>query len=332
MNNSLFILIIFLIVAGGMAIVFFWSRKRGLDERQSEAIKDLNIKISEIMGQLREIGNNVSGSSQIMINQVSSFTKEAVQVQEELKRVQEEMKSISSFQEIFRTPKLRGEWGEASLKHILSEYFPLELFESQHQFSSGEQVDAILKLPNRRLLSIDAKFFSDNFERMIKTESKEGKKFFQKKFIADIKLNIDKIASKYILPSENTVDFALMYIPAEAVYYEMMFNLREEGIDEYARKKKIVPTSPNTFYLTVRTIEHWFRDTQISRQTQEILRRLNRIQMDAEKLLNDFRKLGAHLRNATMAYDSSEKRLSIFTDKVEKLTEIKENKQLKAGE
>lgn len=332
MNDFLFILIISLIVAGGVMIVFFWSRKRGLDERQSEAIKDLNTKISEIMGQLREIGNNVSGSSQIMIDQVSSFTKEAVQVQEELKRVQEEMKSISSFQEIFRTPKLRGEWGEASLKHILSEYFPPELFKLQHQFSSGEQVDAILKLPNRKLLSIDAKFFSDNFERMIKTKSKEEKNFFQKKFIADIKFNIGKIASKYISPSEGTVDFALMYIPAEAVYYEMMFNLRGEGIDEYARKKKIIPTSPNTFYLTVRTIEHWFRDTQISRQTQEILGRLNRIQMDAEKLLNDFRKLGAHLRNATAAYDSSEKRLSIFTDKVEKLTEIREDKQLKAGE
>lgn len=331
MNDLFFILIIFLIVAGGVGMVLFWLRKSKVDERQSETIRNLERSITEMIGQLKEIRGNVDGTSRAMTNQVSSFTKETVQVREELKRVQEEMKNISSFQEIFKSPKLRGQWGEASLGHILSEYFPQELYKSQHQFLSGEQVDAILKLPDGKLLPIDAKFSSVNFEKMIEAKSEEEKNFFQKKFIQDVKFNIDKITLKYVLPSEDTVDYALMYIPAEAIFHEIMFNLREEDIADYARRKKIILTSPNTIYLTLRTIEHWFRDTQISRRTQEILRRLNKIQIDAEKLMDDFKKLGGHLRNATSAYDSSEKRLSLFSDKVERLLESKETKKLKEG-
>lgn len=323
-----FILIILLIIAGGMFI--FWLRKSSIDNAQSGIIKDLQKSINEVVGQLKEIRGNVDGTSKAMVDQVSSFTKETVQVREELKRVQEEMKNISSFQEIFKSPKLRGQWGEASLEHILSEYFPHELYEPQHRFLSEEKVDAILKLPNGKLLPIDAKFSSVNFEKMIEA-SNEDREHFEKKFIQDVKFNIDQIASKYILPSENTVDYALMYIPAEAIFHETMFNLREENVADYARRKKIILTSPNTIYLTLKTIEQWFRDVQVSRRTQEILKRLNKIQMDAEKLMGGFGKLGNHLRNAVSSYDSSEKRLSLFSDKVERLLETKEKKKLKKG-
>ena len=136
------------------------------------------------------------------------------------------------------------------------------------------------------------------------------------------------MASKYILTSEGTIDLALMYIPAEAIYYEVMFHLRDEEVVHYARNKKVVLTSPNTIYLTLRTIAYWFKDTQISKQTQEILKRLNRISQDANKLGNDFRKLGNHLRNALSSYDHSEKRLGLFSDRVERLLEMKEKKEL----
>jgi DNA recombination protein RmuC len=327
MDEVFFILTVFLIVVGGIAL-FFLARKSKVDEKQSGAIRDLERRVTDLLTEMRR---DVDGSSKVMHEQISSFTKETVQIQEQLKRVQEEMKSISSFQEIFRTPKLRGEWGEASLEYILGEYFPRELCEQNYSFSSGEQIEFVLKLPNKKLLPIDAKFFSGNFEKMKGAETEKDKRSFQKKLIQDIKSNIDKISSKYILPSENTVDFALMYIPAEAVFYEIMFNLKEEDVASFARAKKVVLTSPNTIYLTLRTIVDWFRDTQISRQTQEILKRLNRIQTDAEKLMIDFRKLGNHLKSAVSAYDNSEKRLSSFSDKVERLLETKETKKLKEG-
>jgi DNA recombination protein RmuC len=246
-----------------------------------------------------------------------------------MKQVQDSVKSVSTFQDIFKAPKLRGQWGEASLEHILSQHFPEELYKKQYLFSSGEQVDAILSLPNGRVLPIDSKFPAENFVKMIESEGGE-RDLFKKKFIGDVKGHIDKIASKYIIPAESTVEFALMYIPAEAIYYEIVNNLgRDFDLTEYAMSKKVVITSPNTIYLTLRTVEHWFKDTQISRQTQEILKRLDRVQQDANKLMDDFRKLGSHLNNAKTAYDSSEKRLGMFSDKVERLKEFKEVKKLK---
>lgn len=326
-------LLIILLIAFVIGIVVFYIKKLKADLIQNEAIKNLDRRVADLInlmgGQLKEIRGDVDHSSKMMLNQVRSFTKETTQLRENLKQIQEKVKDISSFQEIFKSPKLRGQWGEASLEHILTQHFPSELYVSQYKFSSGERVDIVLKLPNNRILPIDAKFSSDNFERMIRSVEEDKKNIYRQRFLSDVKSRIDEISSKYILPSENTVDFALMYIPAEAIYYEIMFNLREEDVPGYAWEKKVVLTSPNTIYLTLRTVEHWFRDTQITQQTREILKRLNRINLDAQKLSEDFRKLGSHLRNAISAYDNSERRLSLFSDRVGKLLETKETKKLK---
>ncbi|MCX6738338.1 MAG: DNA recombination protein RmuC [Candidatus Parcubacteria bacterium] len=281
-------------------------------------------------GQLKEIRGSVDGTSKAMNQQISSFTKETVQIREDMKQVQEVMKSISSFQEIFRSPKLRGEWGEESLEHILNEYFPKELYTTQHLFSSGEQVDVALKLPNGRILPIDAKFSYDNYRKMVESESEEDKKLFRKKFIEDTKLKIQEIASKYILPSEGTTDQAIMYIPAEAVYYEITM-MREEDLARYARSKKIILASPNNILLTLSAVNHWYKDVQITKKTQDILKRLTKVQQDGKKIMDDFRKLGSHLKNALSSYDNSEKRLSLFGDRVERLLDNSpEEKQLPA--
>ncbi|MFC1629680.1 DNA recombination protein RmuC [Patescibacteria group bacterium] len=334
MSDPAFILILFLVFACGVLVTFFWFRKSKVDETQSEAIRDLERRLTDLMiGQLKEIRGSVDGTSKAMNEQIFSFTKETTKLREELKQVQNAVKDVSSFQEIFKSPKLRGQWGEASLEHILGQHFPAEFYKTQHLFSSGEQVDAILKLPNGRILPIDAKFPLENFSKMVESETAGERVAFQKQFVEDVKSRIQEISSKYILPSEDTVDFALMYIPAEAVYYEIVNNIGKDfDLTNYAWSKRIILTSPNTIYLTLRTIEHWFKDTQVSRQTQEILKRLNRIHKDAEKLADSFRKLGSHLRNTVSAYDNSEKRLSLFSERVERLLETDEKKQLKKGE
>ncbi len=331
MNNFFFIIIVILIVAAGAGIAIFLLRKSKVDQTQSEAIRDLERRLTDLMiNQLEKIRGSVDGTSKAMHEQIHSFTKEATQIREDLKQVQETVKDVSTFQEIFKSPKLRGQWGEASLEHILSQHFPQELYKKQYLFSSGEQVDAVLKLPDGRILPIDAKFPSENFEKMINTASETEKNFYKKTFLEDVKFKVNDIATKYILPSEGTVDFALMYIPAEAIYYEIVNNIGKEfDLASYAWTKKIILTSPNTIYLALRTIEHWFRDTQVSRQTQEILKRLGRVHQDAEKLMDDFRKLGSHIKNASSAYGDSEKRLSLLDEKVEKLIETGETKKLK---
>jgi len=333
MSDALLIFV-FVIIAGGMiAAVFLLTRKKGdLDQKQNESIRDLERRLTDLMSmQLKEIRGSVDGTSKAMNQQISSFTKETVHIREEMKQVQEAMKGISSFQEIFRSPKVRGQWGEASLEHILSGYFPKEFYQIQYLFESGEQVDAVLKLPDKKLVCIDAKFSLENYKRMIESKNQAEKSRFRKIFIEDTKKKIKDISSKYILPSENTLEWALMYIPAEAVYYEINM-LKEIDLGEYARSKKIILTSPNTLLLALVAISHWHKDVQITRKTQDILKRLTRVQIDGKKLMNTFRKLGSHIRNASSSYDDSEKRLSLFGDRVEKLLDGSESsKQIEAG-
>jgi len=322
MSQTFLILVGFLVIAGTAAAIFLFKKSR-TDEKQTDAIRDLERRLTDLM----------LGQSRSVSDQVHSFTKEATQIREELKQVQTAVKDVSSFQDIFKSPKLRGQWGEASLEHILAQYFPQELYKIQHLFSSGEQVDAVLKLPNGLVLPIDSKFPSENFDKMINAAGETEKNFFRKSFLEDVKKRIEEISSKYILPSEGTTDFALIYIPAEAIYYEMINTLaKETDIAAFAWSKKVILTSPNTIYLTLRTIEHWFRDTKISKQTQEILKKLAKVHQDAAKLMDDFRKLGSHLRNASSAYDDSEKRLSLLDERVEKLVEIGESKKLEKPE
>jgi DNA recombination protein RmuC len=289
---------------------------------------DVERRLTDVITrELKEIRGNVDISSRDMTEQVSSFIRETTNIKEKMNTLQGTVKDITSFQEFFRSPKIRGQWGEANLKHLLHEYFPEELFAIQHKFSSGEVVDAVLKLPDKKLLPIDSKFPFDNFRKMIETEGDE-RDIFRKKFLEDVKKRIKEISEKYILPSEDTVDFGVMYIPAEAVYYEI--NMASDlDIAEFARSKKVILSSPNTFYLTLRSVEQWFRDTQITRQAQDIMKRLTKIEKDGNKLTDDFRKLGIHLKNAASAYKSSRKRVALFDKKVKSI--LKSNNKRLTG-
>jgi DNA recombination protein RmuC len=328
MSELVIILIVVWVISIIAALVFFINKNK-TDKEQSGDIRDLERRLTDLMiNQIKEIRDTQSQSSKDLNEQVKSFNKETTEIREGLKQIKNKVQKVSSFEDIFKSPKLRGEWGEASLNYVMSQHFPSDLWESQYSFSSGKIVDVILKLPNDRILPIDSKFSSDNFKRMIEEEDLSLKEEYKKEFLKDTKKRIDEIASKYILPSEGTTDFAFMYIPAEAIYYKIMFDFKED-IAEYAWKQKVVLTSPNTFYLTLRTIIHWFQDTQISQQTQKILKKLSKINKDSTKLRDTFSKLGKHLQHANSAFKRSKKRLRLFSSKVDKLIEIKENKKLK---
>jgi len=322
MNDTLFIVLISLaIIVPASLILFFNLRKKDVDKAQTDNIRDLERRITDLMtNQLKEIRGSVDSTSKSMYQQISSFTKETVQIKEEMKQVQDAMKGISSFQEFFKSPKIRGQWGEASLEHVLGQFYPRELFSIQHYFKSGNIADAVLKLPNEKLIAIDAKFPFDNFRAMIEDRS------YEKKFIEDVKKQIVDISNKYILPQEGTIDFAIMYIPAEAVYYEINM-IKNVDLASFAHSKKIILTSPNTIFLALSAIEHWFKDVQVSKKTQDILKRLSRIQQDGNKLYDGYRVLGKHLSNAQSSYNDNEQRLTFLTNRVERLLED-DNKEL----
>jgi len=333
------ILILIIGIAGGAVIVVLILRGKGHKENDqtgqhlnllNQRLDSLNVSMNQalrdtvkmVAEQLKDSRESVERSSHAVNQQVQGFTAGLTQLSESLKNVHESVKGVSSFQDIFKAPKLRGIWGEASLEASLAQYFPKDRYEIQHYFKSGEAVDAILRLPNELLLPIDSKFNWENFEKMVNSDNDISREQYKKTFLSDVKKKIDEIASKYLLPSEGTTDFALMYVPAETVYYEVVNNIKDVDLPAYALGKKVFLVSPNTFMLSVSAIGHWLKDVQLNKQTKDIMKRLERIALDGRKLGDDFKRLGKHLSDARGSYDDSEKRLSLMVDRVQNVVEL----------
>ena len=289
-----------------------------LNTSMNQALRDTVKMVSE---QLKESRESVERSSSNVHRQVEGFTSGLTKLSESVKNVHEQIKGVASFQDIFKSPKLRGIWGEASLEASLAQYFPKDRYQLQYYFKSGEAVDAILRLPNDLLLPIDSKFNWENFEKMVNSDNDISKEQYRKTFLSDVKKKIDEVASKYLLPSEGTTDFALMYVPAETVYYEVVNNIKDVDLPGYALAKKVFLVSPNTFMLSVSAIGHWLKDVQLNRQTKDIMKRLERIALYGRKLGEDFKKLGKHLSDARGSYDGTEKRLDLMIDRVQNVIE-----------
>ncbi|MBI2063529.1 MAG: DNA recombination protein RmuC [Candidatus Yanofskybacteria bacterium] len=339
--------LIFYLILGGALLAFFILllriyKRTQKDSSQDIAVQNLNQRldglntsmnqalretVKMVAEQLKDSRESVERSSLAVHQQVQGFTSGLTQLSESLKSVHESVKGVSSFQDIFKSPKLRGIWGEASLEASLGQYFPKDRYELQHYFKSGEAVDAILRLPNDLLLPIDSKFNWENFEKMVNADNDISREQYKKTFLSDVKKKIDEIASKYLLPSEGTTDFALMYVPAETVYYEVVNNIRDVDLPAYAMGKKIFLVSPNTFMLSVSAIGHWLKDVQLNKQTKDIMKRLERIALDGRKLGDDFKRLGKHLSDARGSYEDTEKRLDLMVDRVQNVVELGDGKE-----
>ena len=243
-------------------------------------------------------------------------------MEEANQRIFEVGKDIASLQEILKAPKLRGGLGELFLGDLLSQVMPAEHYESQYRFKSGETVDAVVRLSNY-LVPIDAKFPLENFQKFVASDVETEKKTARRLFISDVKKHIDAIATKYIRPDEQTFDFALMYIPAENVYYETIIKDDEFGGEKslfhYAMHRRVIPVSPNNFYVYLNTILLGLRGFKIEKSIHEVIANLARLKGDFDRFDKEFRKIGTHLNHARSSYESADKSLSRFNDKLTSL-------------
>lgn len=220
-------------------------------------------------------------------------------VQKELGGVQEIGHSMKELQEFLRSPKIRGNVGEQVLKDLLEQMIPKGNLKMQHRFKSGEAVDAIIKTKNG-LIPIDSKFPMENYQKAAKAKTEDEKKVFLKDFYKDVKKHVDSIAKKYILPSEGTVDFAVMYLPSEGIYYETIDNVE---LYKYAGDKKILFVSPNSFYYFLKIIMQALGNEKIEEKAKEVLNALRGIQQDARKFGDDLSVLNKHVTNAKNSMD-----------------------------
>jgi DNA recombination protein RmuC len=260
---------------------------------------------------------------------VGEVQKSLGRMEEQTKKIFDVGKDISSLNDILRSPKLRGNLGELFLGDLLAQVLPQDRFELQHKFKAGQTVDAVIR-SSQGLIAIDSKFPLENFVKILQLKDEEEKKAARRLFLADVKKHVDAIAQKYILPDEGTLDFAMMYVPAENVYYEIILKneASERDLLKYAQDKRVFPVSPNSFYAYLQTIAIGFKGLQMQEGIRAVLDNIARLKGDFRKFGEDFTLVGKHLTNAGNTFASADKRFQKFGEKLETL-ELEEKQELR---
>ena len=255
----------------------------------------------------RALGERLDSTAQV----IGAVHRSLGSLEEANRKIYEIGKDISSLQQILQAPKLRGGLGELLLEDLLKQILPADHFTTQYGFRSGQKVDAVIRLGSG-LVPVDAKFPLENFRRLLDTQGDDERSRVRRAFVTDVKRHIDAVASKYILPDEGTFDFALMYIPAENVYYEIVVKDDAAGdvdISAYALSRKVIPVSPGSFYAYLQAIVLGLRGLRIEERSQEILQQLSRLRGDFDRFRDDFRLVGKHLNNAISSFSGADRRL-----------------------
>lgn len=229
---------------------------------------------------------------------ISQRLDAAAMVIGELKKSLGEMTEIGRgmkrLQEFLQSPKLRGTIGEHILVDTISQWFPKQSFVLQYAFSSGEKVDVAIKT-DAGILPVDAKFPIASFQKMHHAPTEDERNRAERSFFLDIKKHIDDIARKYIRPDEGTLDFALMYIPSEAVYYDVV---NAESLMAYAKERRVYAVSPSTLYAHLQILLLSFQGKELERKTQDIMRILRGMEIDMKALREQYDILSRHIANA----------------------------------
>lgn len=230
------------------------------------------------------------------------------------RKIYEVGKEVSSLNDILKSPKLRGGLGEYFLEDLLAQVIPKDNYEMQYAFPTGEKVDAIVKLAEQKFVCIDSKFPLENFLKFQSENDNDVRNKLKSVFLRDVKKHIDAIASKYINPELGTFDFALMYVPAENVYYEIILNSVNEDILAYGYKKKVIPVSPNNLFVYLQTILIGLKGFQIEKNAKLIYGMLATLGNNFSEFSEEFNTLGGHLQKARNKFDQTEKKLGKMQD------------------
>ncbi len=276
--------------------------------------ESMNQQLSSVTQQIQSQTSTVGTRLDTAAGVIRDVQRNLGELGKATQEIKELGQSVSKLEELLRAPKLRGGLGELLLEDLLKQVLPIGHFEMQYHFRNGQIVDAVIRTSDR-MVPIDSKFPLENFRKMITAEPDGDKKVFQRAFVNDVKKHIDAIATKYILPDEGTFPFALMYIPAENIYYEVI--IKDEGANgsglySYALDRKVVPVSPNSFYAYLQVVALGLRGLEIEQSARDILNTLSRLQGDMARVRDAFSVLGTHLDNAHKKYEEADKRLTSF--------------------
>jgi DNA recombination protein RmuC len=280
---------------------------------------------AELAERSAELDRRLGGLNETLDRRLESTSSTTKEIHERLGKLGEataqmndRVRDLARLEQALRPPKARGGFGELLLGNLLRDRLPPDAYQLQYTFASGERVDAVIRV--ERLVPVDAKFPLDNFQRAFEAESDDERLLHEKAFGRDLKGHIDTIAAKYVRPEEGTYDFALMYLPSEAVYYELVCG-KTGALYTYALERRVFPVSPTTLVAYLQVIALGLRGLQIEQHAQEVMAYVAELQRDFGRFRDDFELVGKHLGNAKTKYDDAEKRLDRFDGKLERAAE-----------
>ncbi|MFH1098561.1 MAG: DNA recombination protein RmuC [Candidatus Uhrbacteria bacterium] len=308
MTTSL-LLIIAVIVAGFAIVLFVLLRElRSMkdaraNDQSSQMLNQSVVGMSQRLDETtKSLNERLDKAASYIATTMGTVSKVMGDVGKELGGVQEIGQNLKRFQEILNAPKMRGNLGEHILAESLAQVFPREQFSLQHKFQGGETVDAIIKAGSG-YIPIDSKFPLEQWRARENATDQAAKKTAEREFVRAVKKHIDDIAKKYILPAEGTVDFAVMYVPSDAVFYDVV--LASEELMQYAHDRKILLVSPNGFAHFLRAVYMGLERGKIAKEAMKVWELLKTIQTEVAKFGESIQLVNRHVTNAKNAVDAA---------------------------
>jgi len=311
-------LIVFLVVQSAVLWYFFGRGKKTEDggsglmlmQRLEAMERALDSRMAESTRQSNETMRAQLGESSRLIKEI---TEEITSVKEIGRQTGDFAKELQSLSDVLKNPKQRGVVGEYYLETVLRNVMPPGMYQMQYPFENGEIVDAVVFI-DKKVVPIDSKFSLENYNRFIQSRDTAERAALEKLFVNDLKLRIQETA-KYIRPEEGTMDFAFMFIPSEAIYYDLLVNTvgageEENLIQRAASKHKIIIVSPTSFLAYLQTVLQGLKALQIEQKAVEIQKRVGELGKHVGAYEAFYKKLGVSLSTTVNHYNSASKELA----------------------
>ena len=293
-----------------------------IQQQMQELAKTLDARVSESSKAMQEHAHRQFSESTKLIKEI---TEEVTSVKEIGRQTQGFAEQLKGLQDILKNPKQRGILGEYYLETVLKNVLPPGMYQMQYGFENGEIVDAAVFV-NDKIVPIDSKFSLENYNRLVNAPEAE-KAALEKAFVNDLKLRIQETA-KYIRPEEKTMDFAFMFIPSEAIYYDLLTNQVGAGEDENliqraAGKYKVIIVSPTSFLAYLQTVIQGLKAMEIEKRAEEIQKRVGELGKHMGKYEEFYKKLGLSLGTTVSHYNSAYKELGKIDKDIYRIAETK---------
>ena len=341
-----FIILLIVIVVGFAAVFWYLSREKKPDAHEAEKLGALMERLSQLADQNKELRTILDsklsethranqqqfGQAQELIQGISGQSaKILAEVTEKLTKLDETNRQVINFsgqlqnlQDILKNPKQRGILGEYYLETVLKNVLPPGAYQMQYVFSDGVIVDAVVFV-DTRIIPIDSKFSLENYNRILESRDPAEKKRYESAFVADLKNRIDE-TSKYVKPEENTMDFAFMFIPSEAVYYDLLINKVGAVADDtrnlihYAGQKKVIVVSPTSFLAYLQTVLQGLKNQKISQEAKEIIKQVENLGRHLISYEDYMQRMGKNLGTTVNMYNNAYKEFTKIDKDVLKIT------------